>query len=80
MTNTTRNIRTEIKKEEFSQEKDEVVVLLDNLKPQFDSNVITYTNKYVIEIKHKTKNIRYVLEVEKNSLNVIYNGNWKITV
>jgi hypothetical protein len=80
LTNTTRNIRTEIKKEEFSQEKDEVVVLLDNLKPQFDSNVITYTNKYVIEIKHKTKNIRYVLEVEKNSLNVIYNGNWKITV
>ncbi len=80
MTNTTRNIRTEIKKEEFSQEKDDVVVLLDNLKPQFDSNVITYTNKYVIEIKHKTKNIRYVLEVEKNSLNVIYNGNWKITV
>ncbi len=80
MTNTTRNIRTEIKKEEFSQEKDEVVVLLDNLKPQFDSNVITYTNKYVIEIKHKTKSIRYVLEVEKNSLNVIYNGNWTITV
>jgi len=80
LTNTTRNIRTEIKKEEFSQEKDEVVVLLDNLKPQFDSNVITYTNKYVIEIKHKTKSIRYVLEVEKNSLNVIYNGNWTITV
>jgi hypothetical protein len=73
-------MRIDIKKEEFSQEKNEVVVLLDNLQPQFDSNVITYTNKYVIEIKHKTKNIRYVLEVEKNSLNVIYNGNWSLTV
>jgi hypothetical protein len=80
LNNTTRNIRVDIKKEELTQEKNEVVVLLENLQPQFEYNVITYTNKYVIEIKHKTKSIRYVLEVEKNSLNVIYNGNWTITV
>ena len=48
--------------------------LLKKLIPQFESNLISLTNKYAIEIKHKSKNIRYILEVEKSTLLVICNG------
>ena len=65
--------RIEFKKED-SLESNEVEQLLKKLVSHFDYNVITYTNKYVIEIKHKTKNIRYVLEVDKSDLLVKYNG------
>lgn len=71
--------RPEIKKEDLPENND-VEILLKNLIPHFEYNIITYTKKYAIEIKHKTKNIRYVLEVDRSNLMVIFNGKDRINI
>jgi len=47
--------------------------LLNSLYPHFVYKYIPVNNKYAIEINHKSKNIKYVLEVEKSNLLVTYN-------
>jgi hypothetical protein len=70
---------TDVRREdlETSSEYKEVEAILIKLGPKFSFNIVSFSEKYVIEIKHVFKPIRYVLEVEKNSLNVI--NNEKIT-
>jgi len=67
-------IKTEIKKEDDMPiiSSNDVEKLLKSLHQFFDYKYIIVNNKYAIEINHKNKNIKYVLEVDKN-FNVTYN-------
>jgi len=58
-----------IRREDFN----EIETLLKKLQPDFEHTLISSSNKYAIEIKHRSKNLRYILEVEKATLNVMTN-------